>query len=199
MAKRRGRPARPAAAQPTAGVGAVLARQMEQIRAQFNQFRDGFAAITERRAELAPRFMRVYGAWVTATGGNFVAFVRVIDPTVPADRDAYRNHASYQAAVYLQRLAGGTRRAAVRPVRSNLTALARTLATIRQVVRDEDTLWRAIETELGFTQRQMTKLRAVVAATQPLLNLPNAHRVNARIVHMREVPAQTADERRAAA
>jgi hypothetical protein len=39
------------------------------------------------------------------TGKTFLAFVHELDPSVPAERAAYVNHRSFQAALYLKRLA----------------------------------------------------------------------------------------------
>lgn len=178
----------------------ALERQIVALRRPFAAFAERFGALSATRAELAPQFMRIFGAYTQQqAGGTFVAFVRKLDPEVPAERTAYRAHKSYQAAEYLRRLVarrepGGNRAPAAPATRSNLTALARALATILPLVRDVQVVWRAVESELGFTARQVGRLQQVVAATQPLLTLPNARPMTPRVVHMPPVNPVVATE-----
>lgn len=171
---------------------AAVNRMVEGLRKPFMAFVEQFTAITAARAELAPKFMRIYGAYMQATGETFVAFVRVLDPNVPAERAAYRGHPTYAAADYLRRLvarsqtASGKRRTPA--TRSNLLALARTLATIVPLVKDPDIIWRAVETEFGFTARQVGRLRQVVSETKPLLAI-HAKATTAEPIHI-ETPAK---------
>lgn len=167
-------------------------RQIDALKRPFTAFRTRFAALSQDRATLAPQFMRVYGAYLRSAGGTFVSFVRLLDPTVPAERSAYRANPSYQAADYLRRLvsrrdAAGTNRTPA--TRSNLTALARLLATIVPLVRDPQVIWRAVETEFQFSARQVGRLRQVTNETRPLLTLQNARPSIARPIHI-ERPVQ---------
>lgn len=182
MAKRK---ATMKAAEPE-GLTVVLRRQIMALRPQFTAFTTQFAALSVSRGTLAPVFMRVYGAYVQqSNGGTFVNFVRLLDSEVPSERAAYRSHKSYQAADYLRRLVGQRNTGRRTPAtRSNLTALARTIATIVPILRDANIIWRAVEQEFGFTARQMTRLRAVVAEAQPLLALPGHAKGQARVIHV---------------
>lgn len=181
---------------PQADVKAIPAtvnRQIQTLRRQFVTFRDSFAGVMQRRADLAPTFIRIYGLYQAATGGSFLAFVRQIDPEVPMDRDGYRNHPSYQAAQYLRRLVdrsdrGGRANGVTAPTRSNVLNLARSIATILTVVRDADVVWKAIMQEFSLTQRQMTNLQKTAANVRPLLTLPGVRPVNPRIIHVTPEP-----------
>lgn len=172
--------------QPQAGpLPAAVSRAIDSIRRPFTQFVTGFTSLSTRRAELAPELMKAFAKWQAAAGGNFVGFVRVLDPTVPADRDGYRNHKAYQAAEYLRRLVGRTDTATrTQPVRSNLTALARMLATVLPLVRDVEVVWSAVEAEFGLQPRQLSRLRQVTGTVQPLLRLAHVRPQAAAVVHM---------------
>lgn len=166
---------------------ALTARQRQmlaEVRREFTAFARDFSALATSRSTLAPKFMRAFALWAgeQTDGATFIGYVRYLDPHVPAERDAYRVHRSYMAADYLRRLT--TIRRTRRPIRSRLDMLARTLATIVPLVRDEAILWQAVEAELGMSARQITRLRAVVAAAQPLLTLPGVRQIAARIVHV---------------
>lgn len=179
-------------------ISAPLRRQIDSLRKPFTSFSQHFAVTTASRAELAPRFMKTYGVYLTQTGGTFVAFVRLLDPTVPAERDAYRAHKAYQAAEYLRRLVSrrepGTSASSTSRGPSALLNFARVVKSMLPIVRGDETIWRALETECGFTARQITRLRSAVASTAPLLAITHGKPMMARIVHLK-----TADEQSAAA
>jgi hypothetical protein len=80
-------------------------RLVESIREQFTGYLAGFNALQTTRTKLAPLFMRAFNAWAGDTGGSFVAFVRLYDPTVPLQSEGYRNHPTMNAAEYLRRKA----------------------------------------------------------------------------------------------
>jgi len=98
------------------------------------------------------------------------------------------------AADYLRRLA--TQRPRGRQgVRDTATdTLARALATILQVVRDPEIVYKAVQQEFGMTERVLTGLRKRVGATKPLftINLPRPVAVG-QVVHMERMqkPAST--------
>lgn len=103
-------PAAPEAAGPTPSPTATLTVSkktqtlLDEVKAGFGHFTADFNLLMSSRAELAPRFMRALTAWQAETGGTFIAFVRILDPAMPHARNDYRNHRSYQAALYLQAL-----------------------------------------------------------------------------------------------
>jgi hypothetical protein len=110
---------------------------------------------------------------------TFVDFVRLFDDSVPthaADRDGvtgYRNHPTYYTMQYMRRLiATQGRQRGPQGVRDSATdALARTLATVLQIVEDHERVWNAIQTEFQFSERLMTRLRRRVQDTKPLIKL----------------------------
>lgn len=184
---------------------AAIERQIDAIRRPFMAYATAFGRIMETRGELAPRFMRAYYAWANADGkGGFVAFVRKIDPEVPtASRstdgvDGYRDHPSYNAAQYLRRKVEGGNRQPAR--RSNVSPLARMIATVLQVIRPENAtaVVDSIGREFGFTARQITRLQELVGKAQPVMRLPGVRPVAApRLVHV-ALPTEGARKQAAA-
>lgn len=170
----------------TVPLTAATARQIGQMRRSFMAYADNFKGLATTRAELAPRFMALFGDYLRQVGGSFVDFVRMIDPNVPAERTAYRAHPSYQAAEYLRRLVsrrdtGDNRQ---KPVRSNVAALARITAAFLKTVADPEVVWRAFESELGFTARQIGRLKQIVGATQPLVAVEVNRPHRATVIHI---------------
>lgn len=167
------RKAAPTAPKPTtvatpaaivAPLSTTTTRLVAAIRDDFGAFVDGFAALTSDRAALAPKFMRAFEAWTKETSLSFVAFVRVLDPKVPTDRDGYRGHASYQAADYLRRRQADAARAKEatpadeRPVSLN-TALVYLLATVMPVVDPTGSIWTAFVREMRWDDAQAQRLK----------------------------------------
>lgn len=168
------------------------------LRPKFEGFTEEYAALTIKKGELAEPFMDGAALWARETSRSFVDYVRAIDPTVPGDRDSYRQHKSYQAADYLRRSATlGVSRAgnnaggrAARPTRTNATGrMARLLATVLKIVKTEDhaAIWQAIADQLAMTPRQITGLKAATDATQPLFTLEAKRPVHAEVVPMSEL------------
>ncbi len=85
-------------------LGARVVKQIDAIREAFNSYTSQLAAITERRAEFAPKFMKVFHAWQAETKGTFVAFVRVLVPELPMDTKGYKGHVAHIAADNLRTL-----------------------------------------------------------------------------------------------
>lgn len=183
-----------------------------------------FSAVRERLTDLAPRVVKLYNSIVADVEQfTFVDFVRLFDSTVPthaADRDGtmgYRNHRTYYTLAYMRRLVqlGGTRRAPGGVRDSATDALARTLATVLQLVEDHERVWQAIQSEFGFSERLMTRLRKRVDQTQPLIKLEATRPAKVgNVIHMEkqtesaeplaqpgrnvEIPATPAKRKRAA-
>ena len=123
------------------------------------------------RAELAPKFVRAYNAFKTDTEGSFVSFVRLFDETIPTDREGYREHKTYQAALYLRRVVDNQAKPAIpaskRPV-TPLVALARLLATVLPDMPDHDILWAAFVKEMRWSQGQVARLQTIVNREGPI-------------------------------
>lgn len=165
-----------------------LRNKIDGLKRPFTAFVNSFQSITTTRAELAPKFMQVFGTWQAETGKPFVDFVRALDPTVPADRAGYRGHKSYQAADYLRRLVArrdtGPNRRAARPLRNNVAIMARLLKTILPLISNADVVWRAMNEELGLNNRQVTALKQRTEAEEPLMKLRGARPMSATVVHV---------------
>ena len=177
-------------------ISSATRRLLDGVRKPFTAFANNFASLAVSRAELAPRFIKAFGAYQKDTGGTFVSFVALLDPSVPVnDRDSYRAHKAYQAATYLRRLSGRTDVGAnrARPMRSNLTNLARAIATIQLWVSDVEAFWKGIGAEFGLKPRQLTKLRQVVSASKPLVDI-KAKPQPVKFIHVETADITTAGE-----
>jgi hypothetical protein len=186
-------------------LSAANKRQVLALRRPVMDAARQFGAVRERLQDLAPKIVKLFNGILAENDGfTFVAFVRLFDPTVPthaADRDGvigYRNHRSYYTLAYMRRLVQlqGTRRRTPGGVRDSATdALARTLATVLQIVEDSEAVWGAIQSEFQFTERLMTRLRKRVEGTKPLIQLEPTRRATVtvgKVIHMdRSEPTQT--------
>lgn len=177
---RRHTPATPAA--PPAGtstlkeLSAAASKAVNGIRDDFSAFVDGFISLESDRAAFAPKFMRAFEVWAKDTEGNFVGFVRQLDPKVPEDRDGYRAHTTYQAADYLRRLNAQTNRDArevpedERPVSLN-TALIYLVATVMPLVDPTGSIFSAFAKEMHWDAEQQERIK-VRAAKLGAVKLP---------------------------
>lgn len=158
-------------------------RIVDTLRPSFDAYTRDYTALAVRREELAPKFMKAFGAWQTETGGTFVQFVRLFDATIGESREEYRAHRSYQAADYLRRLAGRQTRApessteratriASTPVRP-MQGFARVLAAVVPLVQPEalSALWKAVESELHWSPEQVARLQTLVTEATPLIRM----------------------------
>lgn len=181
----------------TVNVSAELATALSTIRPQIMGFANDFATITRRKVDLIEPVADAFTLWNRETGRSYVDFCRALDPTVPADRDGYRNHATYQAMDYLRRSFNvGTGRLVSRRARAAtrtnaVEKIARVLKTILAVVRPEDvaTIWQAIGDELALSVRQVDNLKKAVNNQQPLGTLDIKRRVKLEIVHQEQQQA----------
>jgi hypothetical protein len=152
---------------------------IDAVRPLFGNFAKDFGVLAARRSDLAPKFMQAFGVYYAETQDTFVNFVRLLDPTVPAERDAYRAHKVYQAADYLRRLvsarvgsAEGGGDPSTMPV-PTIESMARMLAAVLPLVQPTavPSLWAAIESELRWTPRQVAKLQRLTDSAAPLVHL----------------------------
>lgn len=174
----------PAAAAVPVVLTARTVRLVDDIRVPFKAFSEGHALLEKGRQQLAPKFMRACAAWQEETSGTFVAFVQLLDPTVPADRDGYKAHTTYAAADYLRRLMGA---AATRQGKgdsdgekpaSPVQVIAALLATMAPVVENMDAVWSAFETRLHWSSQRVKHLQQLVGQSPPLLaKAPHANKL----------------------
>lgn len=157
-------------------------RSIDELRPQFEAFRDGFTGMAERAAKVAPRFMKVFAAWREETNGSFIAFVRLLDPSVPEAREDYRANSVYQAADYLRRrVAAETKPEGVvgapkdKPV-TPFQAVARLVATLMPFVPDMDIIWAAFVKELHWSEPQILRIQRLIGEVGPLAVNPPQRR-----------------------
>lgn len=166
-----------------APISAKTQKMIDGIKRPFVAFVSDYKSLLSSRAELAPRFMKAYGAWQSESGGTFVAFVRVLDPSIPVERNAYRAHVSYQAADYLRRLVARQQaekegRKVVNPAEvpaTPLEALARLVSSVLPLVPNADILWKAFVEELHWTDNQVKRVQSLVTHSEALLRPTAAH------------------------
>lgn len=182
----------------SAPLTAGLKRQVDALKRPVMDAAGKFAAVREKLSDLAPKVMKVFTA-ITAENERFtfVEFVRLFDSSVPTKaggEDGYRVHRTYYTLAYMRRmvqLGGAQRQGAGQGVRNNATdALARTLATVLQIVADQEAVYRGIQEEFGWGERIMTRLKKRVEDTKPLFKLasPKPLRIG-NVIHMAEAKA----------
>jgi hypothetical protein len=155
-----------------------LAAAVDELRPQFAELTDAIKALSVRRAHIAPAFMRLYHRYRQETGRTFVAFVKELDPSVPADRSGYQNHRSFQAALYLRRLADAPEttvqnRKTVTPYQ----LLVPVTKSLLQLHAHPSAVWGALERASRWNARNMERLRRDVARTAPLVAKQGAPRL----------------------
>lgn len=168
-------------------LSAALKRQIEAVKKSFNSFAKELGLVNETRAELAPRVMKAQAAFQTETGNaSWLGFYRLLDPTIPTDRDGYRAHPSYKAGEYLRRLSGrsdvggkGTQSTRGKGV----NGLARVIATLLPIVSNQDALWAGIAKEFSLTARQIGNLRTATGQVKPLMVLAGVRPQAIKIIH----------------
>lgn len=125
---------------------------LNALRPAFRDIGQGLDTLTRKRAEIAPAFRRAYTIWRHETQRPFIAFVHVLDPSMPVnDRKAYRSHPSYRAAQYLQQLASQP----TTPMHHGLTPLAMLAVTIKSFLP-----------LCGSQRDQKEALQVLIAATR---------------------------------
>jgi hypothetical protein len=171
-------------------LSAKLTAVIDNLRRPFKAFVSEFKALSLSRAELAPAFMEAFGHYEKETEGSFIAFCRLVDPSIPAERDLYRNDPSYQAATYLRRLVQQTettkktgKRKGPKPA-TPLVALARFVATVLPVVDPTGAIWAAFVAEMHWSERQAARVQALGLKAGPV---PVPKKVQSILEHKRAV------------
>jgi hypothetical protein len=176
-------------------------KMVDGIRSSFVNYVNDFQVLTATRESLAPRFMRAFQMWQEETKQTFVQFVRVLVPSVPEDRDGYRNDPAYQAATYLRRLEAVNarvetpqarmQRLARAPVNPRI-ALARLVASLVPLLspEGETALWRALEGQLHWSDAQIKGLQTLVETETPLVRVRTPRGVHIEhSLQLQQVPA----------
>lgn len=156
-----------------------LREAITALRPAFRELSHGLHGLTQKRAAIAPSFMRAYTLWRRETRRPFVAFVQALDSSVPASRDAYRTHPSYYAAQYLQQLATQPDKKTSRG-RTPMAMLAITIKSFLPLYgpnqKDQEN---AIKVLLGATKwrdRDIARLHSLIKRARPVA-LPNVPRL----------------------
>lgn len=163
-------------------LNAVEQRQVNSFKRAISDVSNKFKGVRAKINEIAPGIMKLFDNLKARHGVDFVSFVRLYAPDLPthaADKDGvtgYRKHPVYYSLDYMRRLtnlqtaAGKPRgRQGVRDVATD--ALARSLATILQIVKDPGPVWAAVQDQFKMSQRLVTGLQNRVKETKPLLDL----------------------------
>lgn len=153
-----------------------LKAEIDTIKAEFSAFASGLTALTRRRDEFAPEFMRAYARYHRETHRSFVAFVQQIDPSMPAEKARYQKHPSYIAALYLRRLHEAPETASKagrgKPPLDMFLALLK--AVLVNWPQHSGTIWHAVEQVSRWRPRDMVKARAKMRRVKqfPLPGVP---------------------------
>lgn len=190
-------------------LSATTRKALDGVRGQFRDYTKAFGVMLQKRSDLADPLMKLYGACLSELGRlTFVNFLRMIDPSMPTNRDeeeiggkvvaGYRTHPSYQAGLYLQRLttgqAAGGRTGGRRGVRgiNAVDRMARILATMIPLVADESKFWQAVGVELQIDGAALTRLQNRTKETEPLIKLPNLKvKIPVKVIHIAPTQMET--------
>ncbi len=156
----------------------TLVRAVTNFRTEFADFTTAFAGLNVRRDQLAPAFLKIWTQYHRETKGTFIAFVRELDRTVPAQKALYQRHRSYHAALYLRRLAEAPEtQAKYRQTALPFDLLARVIKGVMPLVHPhEPAVWQAIRVQSGWRSRDLARLEARVEHARPIV-LPTAPRL----------------------
>lgn len=171
----------------------TFAHVIEAFRPTFLGFARDQDTLFGKRAELAPTFASLFTRWRRETGRGLIALVRELDKSVPADRAAYVNHRSFQAAWYLvrtaraaKRPAGGTHRTTITP----FALLATVIKSVQPVLHPHEArVFEQIVKASRWHQRDIDRLKKAVAAAKPLPLFPHLPRLVSRHSRNRELRA----------
>jgi hypothetical protein len=169
--------AAPASTEPAEVVVSAKTQQLAAaVTGAFRSFVSESTTFFQTRAEVATPFMRAFLSFKKDTkaparpnGLGMADFVRrFFDPSVPADRDAYKKHKAFNAANNLARLYRDLhkpkKKAAGPPPETPLRAMARLVAAILPLLPADqvERLWSTIERELHWQGRRLNGLKADV-------------------------------------
>jgi len=152
---------------------------VRDITDTFLAFAHSFAAVASKRAEFAPRFVKVFEMWREETNGSLAAFCRLFDETVPLKTADYKKHPTYNAADYLRRMVADAERAAQSSKRgrkrkkpaSPRAALVRLVSSILPLFAESerDTLVDALSSRLNWTEDQARNVLTDAADETPII------------------------------
>ncbi len=176
-----------------------LMRLIESLRTEFAAYASGQEQLFKTRADLAPAFAKAYEIWKTETHRPLIAFVRELDPKVPADRRSYVNHRSLTAAWYLIRTAKDEARGKKHVVRKTLTPFEVLAAVIRGVwwvlpKTKADVFYTHVQQISHWSKRDIKRLQTAVGRAKPLGLFPEPPRIAQKVSTAKAPRATAADK-----
>lgn len=177
-------------------LSAVEQRALTGLRKSVTSLSEKFGVVRESAREIAPRVMRLFNELAAKHEnlGGFVGFARLFDSSIPthaADKDGiegYRKHKVYYTLDYMRRLVNIRPRGQQGRRDPALDQLARTIATVLQIVKDPDPVWSALTSEFRFSPRMVARLKSRVESVKPVIDLSSVIKPinlsSAKIIHM---------------
>lgn len=155
---------------------------IDAIRKPFGSFVSAFAALEEKRSDLAPKFMKAYRAWASEADAGFTDFVRFLTPELAdADTKTIRASRAWQSADYLKRLDDKQRRAKERSARGEVDpasvdrpataaqAFPRVLASFVSMIPEDARMrfWETLGAEMHWDSQQIAKIQTSIKDAVP--------------------------------
>lgn len=156
---------------------------------------ESFGVVRAKASELAPPIMKLFKQLAAKHDDlDFVGFTRLFDASIPTHADdkdgveGYRKHKVYYTLDYMRRLTMRRRTGQQGKTDPAVDQLARTIATILQIVKDPAPVWAALTDEFNFSARMLGRLKTRVAAAKPVIDLSHVVKpINidgAKVIHM---------------
>ena len=159
----------------------TLASRIMDLRGRFGSYAKAYDTLLERKQDLAKPFMQGFNLWKRETGRSFVAFVHELDPGLPADRDKYVNHRSYQAALYLRRLVEAPHTLPSKTRRSSRTPYDMLAIMIKSTLpfmgAHQARMWLSFTAASRWKQRDVERLQVAVKTAKPFVINPTIPRL----------------------
>lgn len=184
-------------------LSAVFQKQVTGLRKSVLDLSKKFGVVRDSVKTTAPKVIKLFDQLKAEYGLSFVEFARLFDASVPTnagtpEKPGYRAHKVYYTLDYMRRLSN-LRPRGQRGVRDSATdALARTIATVLQVVPNPEPIWQAVQKEFNFGERVMTGLRKRVENTKPLIEIKAKQAPSiGDVIHMESTKQAQGDAREA--
>lgn len=182
-------------------LSAVEKRAVTGLKKSVLSLSESFGVVRQKASEIAPQIMRLFkGLAAKHDDLDFVGFTRLFDSSIPTHADdkdgaeGYRKHKVYYTLDYMRRLTMKRRTGQQGKTDPAIDQLARTLATILQIVKDPDPVWDALTSEFGFSSRMLGRLKTRVAAAKPVIDLSHVIKpinvAGAKVIHMEPLKAK---------
>lgn len=152
---------------------------LDELKPEFRELGSSLKAVTAKREEIAPAFLKAFTLWRRETHRGVIAFVHELDPSVPVnDRKAYKKHPSYRAAEYILQLAANPEKTK----RRGLTPLSMLAVTIKSILpligsqRDQKEALTILLAATKWRDQDQTRLLTAIRRAKAV-GLPKAPRL----------------------